>query len=63
VSFRLPHEQDIDSLIDEAAIEKLTYDLQFKLYRIRLNAAPDDKQLQTLIAMAKRSRAGFGKPT
>ena len=61
VSYRLPREQEIDDLIDEAGIEKLTYDAQFKQYRMRLNTAPDDKQLQVLIGLAKRSRAGFGK--
>jgi hypothetical protein len=61
VGFRLARQQELDDLIDEVGIEKLSYDVQFRQYRVRLNAAPDDKQLQVLRTLAQSARTNFGK--
>jgi hypothetical protein len=48
-------------MLEESGVELLAYDAQFRQYRVRINPTLDDKQRQTLSALAHQARAGFGK--
>ncbi|WP_454732384.1 MULTISPECIES: hypothetical protein [Cupriavidus] len=61
MSFKLPKQQDIDEQLEEASIEMLAYDTQFRQYRLRVNPICDEKQWQTLAELAKLAREGYGK--
>ncbi len=61
MSFKLPKTQEIDTLLEEAGVETLAYDAQFRQYRVRISPSVDDAQRQTLLVLAKQAREGFGK--
>lgn len=61
MSIKLPKQQDIDSLIEEAGVEMLAYDTGFRYYRVRINPNLDDKQRMTLSILAQQARASFDK--
>jgi len=59
---KLPETKAFDELLEEVGIAKLTYDSQWRQYRLRIASAIDGKQRDALIALAREARQSFGKP-
>ncbi|MCX6873390.1 MAG: hypothetical protein NTW21_06220 [Verrucomicrobia bacterium] len=53
--------QEYDELLDEAGLDTLTYDSQWRQYRIRIDDPVVGKQREVLLVLAKQARDGFGK--
>ena len=49
------------SRLDEAGFETMTYDAQWRQYRLRLGADLDGRQRETLIKLVAQAREKFGK--
>jgi len=63
MTFKLPKSQEMDEQLEEAGIETLAYDSQWRQYRVRIDAAVQDKQREVLLSLARLSRESFGKAT
>jgi hypothetical protein len=61
MTFRLPKSDDTDRLLDEAGLVPLTYDSQFRQYRIRIDLDTNHQQRQLLLTLIRQARDGFGK--
>jgi hypothetical protein len=61
MSFRIFQSQEIDNLIDESGFEKLSYDSQFKQYRIRVESSNDEKQKESLLQLIKVAYDAYRK--
>lgn len=61
MSFRIFQSQEIDALIDEAGFEKLSYDSQFKQYRIRVESSNDEKQKEALLSLIRVAYDAYRK--
>ena len=47
--------------LEEARIEMMTYDSQFKQYRVRVGSDVDEKQREVLLRLVGQAAKGFGK--
>lgn len=63
MTIKLPKSNEIDEQLEEAGIETLTYDSQWRQYRIRMESTIQGKQREILLALARQSRENFGKAT
>jgi hypothetical protein len=61
LTLKLPQSKEIDELIDEAGFETLTYESQWRQYRLRIDGDVNEKQRETLVGLMRRAREGFGK--
>jgi len=61
MSFRIFQSQEIDALIDESGFEKLSYDSQFKQYRIRVESSNDEKQKEALLSLIRVAYDAYRK--
>lgn len=61
MTFKLPKSQEMDEQLEEAGIETLAYDSQWRQYRVRIDAAVQGKQREVLLSLARLSRESFGK--
>ena len=61
MSIKLPKTKEIDEQFEEAGIETLAYDAQWRQYRVRIDSTVEGKQREVLLALAKLSRENFGK--
>jgi len=61
MSFRIFQSQEIDALIDESGFEKLSYDSQFKQYRIRVESSNDEKQKESLLSLVRVAYDAYRK--
>lgn len=61
MSFRIFQSQEIDALIDESGFEKLSYDAQFKQYRIRVESSNDEKQKEALLSLIRIAYDAYRK--
>jgi hypothetical protein len=61
MSFRIFQSQEIDALIDESGFEKLSYDSQFKQYRIRVESSNDEKQKEALLSLIRLAYDAYRK--
>jgi len=61
MTLRLPQTKEIDDQLDEAGVERLTYESQWRQYRLRLESAVDDKQREALLKLVRQARESFGK--
>lgn len=61
MTIKLPQSNEVDEQLEEAAIETLTYESQWKQYRLRLDSTVDDKQRDVLLRLVRQARDGFGK--
>ena len=62
MTFKLPKTKEFDEQLEEAGIEMLAYDSQFRQYRVRIESVLESKQREVILALARRSRETFGKP-
>jgi hypothetical protein len=63
MAIKLPKSQDVDDQLQEAGFETLTYESQWRQYRLRLESSIEDKQRETLVQLIRQAREGFGKAT
>ncbi len=61
MTVKLPQEKEIDEMLEESGIETLPYDAQWREYRLRIEAEPEEKQKEVLIGLFKRAREKYGK--
>ena len=58
---RVPAEFVMDPPLEEAGFETLTYETQWRQYRLRIDSSVADKQRDTLLKLIRQAREGFGK--
>lgn len=61
VTIKLPKTKEVDEQLEESGIETLSYDSQWRQYRVRVDGPPEGKQREVLLSLAKQSRESFGK--
>lgn len=61
MTIKLPKTKEVDEQLEEAGIETLAYDSQWRQYRVRIDSVVEGKQREVLLALAKQSRESFGK--
>lgn len=61
MTIKLPKSADTDALLTDAALDTLTYESQWRQYRIRLGASIDEKQRDVLLKLIRQARESFGK--
>jgi hypothetical protein len=61
MSIKLPQSKEVDDQLDEAGIDKLRYDAQFKQYQVRIDGAVDGKQREVLLHLIRQAWEGYGK--
>jgi hypothetical protein len=63
MQFKLPKTEEYDTVLEDAGLNVLSYDAQWRYYRIRVDSAFDNKQRETVLLLAKKARENFGKPS
>jgi hypothetical protein len=61
MDIKLPKTKEFDQQLEEAGIETLDYETRWGRYRVRIDSNLENKQREVLLALARRSREGFGK--
>jgi len=61
LTLKLPQSKEIDEIVNEAGFETLTYESQWRQYRLRIDGEITEKQSETLVGLMQRAREGFGK--
>jgi len=61
MTIKLPKTKEIDEQLEEAGIETLAYDSQWRQYRVRIDSSIEGKQREVLLTLARQSRENFGK--
>ena len=61
MSLKLPQETETDELLEGAGLETLNYDSQWRQYRVRIGAKPDDSQSEVLRQLIQRAKSEFRK--
>lgn len=62
MTIRLPQTNETDAQLEEAGIETLSYETQWRQYRVRLETESDDKQRELLLKLIQQAREARGKP-
>jgi hypothetical protein len=62
MTLKLPQSSEVDAQLKEAGLDTLTYESQWRQYRLRIESSVDDKQRVTLKNLIRQAREGFGKP-
>jgi hypothetical protein len=61
MTIKVPQTTETDELLDEAGIKRLTYESQWRQYRLRIESSLDDKQRQVMLPLIRQARENFGK--
>jgi hypothetical protein len=61
MTLKLPQSTETDGLLEEAGLETLTYEAQWRQYRLRIENALDEKQREVLKDLVTQARERFGK--
>ncbi len=61
MTMKLPKTKEFDERLEQASIETLSYDSQWREYRLRIESDPESKQKEVLLALAGEARENFGK--
>lgn len=61
MTIRLPQTKDTDDMLAEVGLETLTYETQWRQYRLRLESKVDDKQRDVLLRLIQQARDNRGK--
>jgi hypothetical protein len=62
MTIKLPKTKEFDEQFAEAGIEMLSYDAQWRQYRMRIDSDLDVRQRELLFGLIRQSRETFGKP-
>jgi hypothetical protein len=55
MTIKLPQSPETDQRLEEAEVETLRYDAQFRQYRVKLESAPQDAQRAALLELIRRA--------
>jgi len=61
MTIKLPKTVETDELLEEAGLETLTYETQWRQYRLRLESGIEDKQKEAILNLVKQAIENFGK--
>jgi hypothetical protein len=61
MTIKLPKTGETDEVLEESGLETLTYETQWRQYRLRIDSAIDEKQKETIRALVKQAIETFGK--
>ena len=61
MTVRVPKTVETDELLEEAGLETLTYETQWRQYRLRLESGVEDKQKEAILSLVKQASENFGK--
>ena len=61
MTLKLPHSKEVDEKLEEAGIDALNYDAQFRQYSVRIGSSSDDKQRDVLLGLIRQAWEGYGK--
>lgn len=61
MAFKLPKTKETDELLNEAGLETLAYEAQYRQYRVRIEDSVDPSQEATLLQLIEQAREGFGR--
>ena len=61
MTIKLPKTVETDELLEEAGLETLTYETQWRQYRLRLESGIEDKQKEAIFSLVKQASDNFGK--
>ena len=62
MTIKLPKTVETDELLEEAGLETLTYETQWRQYRLRLESGLEDKQKEAILSLVKQASENFGRP-
>ena len=61
MTIKLPKTGETDEILEESGLETLTYEIQWRQYKLRIDSAIDEKQKETIRALVKQAIETFGK--
>jgi hypothetical protein len=61
MTIKLPKTVETDELLEEAGLETLTYETQWRQYRLRLESGIEDKRKEAILSLVKQASENFGK--
>jgi DNA-binding transcriptional ArsR family regulator len=61
MTIKLPKTGETDEILEEAGLGTLTYETQWRQYRLRLDSTLDDKQREVILGLVKQASESFGK--
>ena len=62
MAIKHPQTKETDDQLEEAGIETLTYDTQWREYRVRIESSFDEKQRGVLLGLVRKASERRGKP-
>ncbi|MCH8807586.1 MAG: hypothetical protein IH986_16080 [Planctomycetes bacterium] len=62
MTFRIPQTQETDEELAAAEFDTLSYDSQWKQYRLRIGSELEENEKQLIRKLAKQAHEGYGKP-
>lgn len=61
MTIKIPKTAETDEILEESGLETLTYETQWRQYRLRLDSKLDDKQREVILGLVKQAIDTFGK--
>lgn len=61
MTFKLPKSDEVDRILEEAEVITLSYEAQFRQYRLRIDGELDAKTREVVLLLIRRARESFGK--
>ncbi len=61
MTIKLPKTVETDELLEEAGLETLTYETQWRQYRLRLESGIEGKQKEAMLGLVRQASENFGK--
>lgn len=61
MTLKLSQSKEHDEALEEAGIERLAYDTQWRQYRLRIESVLEPRQRETLTGLVRNARDSFGK--
>lgn len=61
MTIKLPKTGETDEILEESGLETLSYETQWRQYRLRLESAIADKQKEAVLNLVKQAIENFGK--
>jgi hypothetical protein len=61
MTLKVPQSKEVDEQLKEVGFDTLTYESQWRQYRLRIDSSVDEKQRVTLLNLIRQAREGFGK--
>jgi hypothetical protein len=62
MTLKLPKTEETDNTLEEVGLVTLTYETQWRQYRLRIDSDINDKKREVLIRLIRQARERFGRP-